>query len=91
MRRGSEITRQLPARVGTAAEFTPVKPGAHEFPCGMHMLRGRIVVKKLRSAPMTGLRCAGVEHIARGLAGVMITTMRLDRGRTRDRVVAARI
>ena len=38
------IVKSLPAHVPTAVEFTPAKPGSYEFTCGMHMLRGRIVV-----------------------------------------------
>ncbi len=39
------IARRLPAHVETAVEFTPVRPGAYEFTCGRHALRGRIVVR----------------------------------------------
>lgn len=39
------IAQQLPAHVETAVTFTPAKAGTYEFTCGMHMLRGRIVVK----------------------------------------------
>jgi plastocyanin domain-containing protein len=38
------IARSLPAHVPTAVEFTPLKPGSYDFTCGMHMLRGTIVV-----------------------------------------------
>lgn len=39
------ITRRLPAHQDTIVEFMPDKPGTFEFTCGMHMLRGAIVVK----------------------------------------------
>ena len=39
------IAQQLPAHVETAVTFLPRKPGTYEFTCGMHMLRGSIVVK----------------------------------------------
>ncbi len=39
------IVQRLPAHEETAVEFTPARPGSYEFTCGMHMLRGRIVVK----------------------------------------------
>ncbi len=38
------IVKQLPAHVPITVEFTPAKPGSYEYTCGMHMLRGRIVV-----------------------------------------------
>ncbi len=34
----------LPTQRITAVEFTPSAPGAHEFACGMGMVRGRIIV-----------------------------------------------
>ena len=34
----------LPTGRITAVEFTPSVPGAHEFACGMGMVRGKIVV-----------------------------------------------
>jgi plastocyanin domain-containing protein len=34
----------LPTGRTTAVEFTPSAPGAHEFACGMGMVRGKIVV-----------------------------------------------
>lgn len=34
----------LPTQRTTAVEFTPSAPGAHEFACGMGMVRGRIIV-----------------------------------------------
>jgi plastocyanin domain-containing protein len=39
------IAQPLPAHVETAVVFTPARPGGYEFTCGMHMLRGKIVVK----------------------------------------------
>ncbi len=39
------ITRRLPAHQETAVEFTPRRTGEFEFTCGMHMLRGTIVVR----------------------------------------------
>ena len=38
------IAQRLPAYEDTVVEFTPVTPGEFEFTCGMHMLRGSIVV-----------------------------------------------
>jgi plastocyanin domain-containing protein len=38
------IRRFLPTGIRTSVEFTPEKPGTHEFACGMGMLRGRLVV-----------------------------------------------
>lgn len=42
------LRRFLPAGERTAVEFTPTRPGTHEFTCGMGMLRGRIVVRAER-------------------------------------------
>jgi plastocyanin domain-containing protein len=39
------ITQRLPAYQDTAVEFTPTTPGEYEFTCGMHMLRGKVVVR----------------------------------------------
>ena len=39
------ITQRLPAYQDTAVEFTPMTPGEYEFTCGMHMLRGKVVVR----------------------------------------------
>ncbi len=39
------IRRFLPAHRTTAVEFTPEKPGTHEFTCGMGMVRGRVIVE----------------------------------------------
>jgi plastocyanin domain-containing protein len=39
------IRKFLPAHRTTAVEFTPDKPGSHEFTCGMGMVRGRIIVE----------------------------------------------
>lgn len=39
------IRRDLPAFARTVVEFTADTPGAHQFACGMGMLRGTIVVK----------------------------------------------
>ena len=39
------IAQRLPALKETAVEFTPQQRGVYEFTCGMHMLRGRIVVR----------------------------------------------
>jgi len=39
------IAHRLPAYEDTAVEFTPRKPGEFEFTCGMHMLRGKVVVR----------------------------------------------
>jgi len=38
------ITQRLPAGEETAVEFTPSTPGEYEFTCGMHMMRGSVVV-----------------------------------------------
>ncbi len=38
------IAQSLPAGVETAVEFMPAETGTFEFTCGMHMLRGRVVV-----------------------------------------------
>ena len=38
------IRRELPAFQTTAVEFLPQQPGRFEFTCGMHMLRGSLVV-----------------------------------------------
>ena len=38
------ISQRLPAWEETLVEFTPRTPGEFEFTCGMHMLRGSIVV-----------------------------------------------
>jgi plastocyanin domain-containing protein len=39
------IVRKLPARADTVVEFIPERRGAYEFTCGMHMLRGKILVR----------------------------------------------
>ena len=39
------IVHRLPAFEDTAVEFTPQTPGTFEFTCGMHMLRGTVVVR----------------------------------------------
>ncbi len=39
------IARQLPAFETTTIEFTPDKAGEFTFTCGMHMLRGKLVVE----------------------------------------------
>ena len=39
------IVRKLPAHEDTVVEFIPQRPGAYEFTCGMHMLRGKILVR----------------------------------------------
>jgi plastocyanin domain-containing protein len=36
----------LPAHQTTPVEFTPEKPGSHEFTCGMGMVRGKIIVEE---------------------------------------------
>ena len=38
------IRRELPAFQTTAVEFLPQQTGRFEFTCGMHMLRGSLVV-----------------------------------------------
>lgn len=38
------IAQRLPAGEDTAVEFTPETRGEFEFACGMHMMRGSIVV-----------------------------------------------
>lgn len=38
------IRRELPAFQTTAVEFLPEQSGRFEFTCGMHMLRGSLVV-----------------------------------------------
>jgi plastocyanin domain-containing protein len=39
------VQRHLPAHESTVVEFTPNETGTYEFTCGMHMLRGKIVVE----------------------------------------------
>jgi len=39
------VVQHLPASEDTAVEFTPRTPGEFEFTCGMHMMRGTIVVR----------------------------------------------
>ena len=39
------IARDLPAFKTTPVEFTPDKAGEFEFTCGMHMMRGKLVVQ----------------------------------------------
>lgn len=39
------IRRFLPPNQKTAVEFTPTRPGSHEFTCAMGMLRGRVVAE----------------------------------------------
>jgi len=39
------IRRFLPANQPTPVEFTPERPGVHEFTCGMGMLRGKLIVR----------------------------------------------
>jgi len=39
------IRRELPAFQTTAIEFVPQQAGRFEFTCGMHMLRGSLVVR----------------------------------------------
>lgn len=39
------IRRELPAHQTILVELFPEKTGSFEFTCGMHMLRGRLVVK----------------------------------------------
>jgi len=40
------IRRFLTPREETVVEFTPERPGAYEFTCGMGMLRGRVLVEE---------------------------------------------
>src|SRR5262245_51099125 len=40
------VRRFLPAFEETSVEFTPSTAGAHEFTCGMSMLRGKLVVEE---------------------------------------------
>ncbi len=39
------LRRFLPAGERTAVEFTPTRPGTHDFTCGMGMLHGRVIVR----------------------------------------------
>lgn len=39
------VRRFLPTGQVTAIEFTPDKPGIHEFACGMGMVRGKLTVR----------------------------------------------
>jgi len=39
------IRRFLPPHQRTPVEFTPERPGEHEFTCGMGMLRGKLIVR----------------------------------------------
>ena len=39
------IARKLPAFKTTTIEFTPDKVGEFTFTCGMHMLRGKLIVE----------------------------------------------
>lgn len=47
------ITQRLPAWEETLVEFTPRSPGEFEFTCGMHMLRGSIVVTPETTPPVS--------------------------------------
>ena len=42
---GSGIEASLAAHAATAVDLPPLSPGAHEFTCGMGMLRGKLVVR----------------------------------------------
>ena len=39
------IAERLPAHEDTVVEFTPTEPGEYEFTCGMHMMRGKVIVR----------------------------------------------
>ncbi len=39
------VRRFLPTGVVTPVEFTPTRPGTHEFACGMGMVHGRLTVR----------------------------------------------
>lgn len=39
------IARDLPAFKTTPIEFTPQAPGEFTFTCGMHMMRGKLIVE----------------------------------------------
>ena len=39
------IVQRLSAYQDTTVEFTPQRPGDFELTCGMHMLRGKVVVR----------------------------------------------
>jgi plastocyanin domain-containing protein len=39
------VRRFLPTGQVTPIEFTPDKPGTHEFACGMGMVRGKLTVR----------------------------------------------
>lgn len=39
------VRRFLPTGQVTSIEFTPDKPGTHEFACGMGMVRGKLTVR----------------------------------------------
>ena len=39
------IARDLPAFKTTPIEFTPEAPGEYDFTCGMHMMRGKLIVR----------------------------------------------
>lgn len=39
------IARDLPAFTTTSIEFTPDQPGEFTFTCGMHMMRGTLIVE----------------------------------------------
>jgi len=40
------IARDLPAFKTTTVEFTPDRPGEFTFTCGMHMMRGKLIVQQ---------------------------------------------
>lgn len=52
------VARDLPAFETTAVEFTPDTPGEFTFTCGMHMMRGTLIVeaeeRASRRAPVPG-------------------------------------
>lgn len=39
------IVQQLPANEDTVVEFLPLDTGEFEFTCGMHMMRGKVIVR----------------------------------------------
>ena len=57
------IDQQLPPFQTTAIEFTPDQPGEYPFRCGMHMLKGLLVVE-----PAGERRAASSPHKFHGAA-----------------------
>lgn len=46
------IARDLPAFMTTSIEITPDQPGEFTFTCGMHMMRGKLIVEPAHARSM---------------------------------------